>query len=651
MAYPTFPLLGAGGHLIFMNLLNPINLLWALPLLGGIVALWMLRLRRQDVTVSSLYLWNTLLQETQANAPFQKLRRNLLLFLQLLTAFLLVFALARPFVYGEDLAGHTIVIILDTSASMNATDVSPTRLAAAKDAADQFIDHTMRLGDVATILSAANTPASLLTGFTGDRGRLKAAIDGAGGTDTPVDMPAAMILAQALVGARSGAEIRVFSDGGYSADDQRKLATLALGGTDVKLTPIGTPTPDNLAITRLDGRRDPQTGSYQVFAQVQDLGGRTHGIGGTLSLLKDGKLIDARALSLNGGIQSETFDSPLLKNGGVVTARLDDVKDDLAADNQASLVLSLPRQRKVLLVSSGNLFLERGLNLDPDVVLEECAPDEFATIGRGGAGYDMTVFDGTLPPTPLPPGNYLVFNALNPQMPLVGSGSADSPQFVDQSRTHPVMRFADLEGLHLRKTLRTQTQPWGQALAETDAGPLLAVGEHDGLRVISVAFDLSDSDWPLRVSFPIFLTNAVRWLTAAGGLGSSQVETPTGGVASLTLPAGASSVSITRPDGSSTVLAAPAFGGMALFDETRQAGVYHAKLAGGVDYPFAVNLDSRDESALPVQNPPALTHAGNAPVIARIPLSRRAKDDLWPTLAAAALGLLLLEWFVFHRRI
>ena len=67
----------------------------------------------------------TLLQETQANAPFQKLRRNLLLFLQLLTAFLLVFAFARPFVYGQSLAGHTVVIVLDTSASMNATDVRP----------------------------------------------------------------------------------------------------------------------------------------------------------------------------------------------------------------------------------------------------------------------------------------------------------------------------------------------------------------------------------------------------------------------------------------------------------------------------------------------------------------------------------------------
>lgn len=632
-----------------MNLLNPLNLLWALPLLGGIVALWMLRLKRQDVTVSSLYLWSTLLQETQANAPFQKLRRNLLLFLQLLTAFLLVAAFARPFVYGQGRAGHTIVLILDTSASMNATDVRGGRLAAAKAASDDFIDREMHGGDVATVLSASSKVNSLEAGFTGDKNRLKAAIDGAEGTDTVADLPGAMTLAQSLVGARDGGQIRVFSDGAYSSTDGRKLAALPLGGTDVKLVPIGTATPDNLAITRLDGRRNPQTGNYEVFALVQDLGSRPHSSGGTLSLLKDGKLIDARALNLSGGVQAETFTSPLLKGGGVVTARLDDVKDDLAVDNQASLVLAAPRQRKVLLVSPGNLFLERGLNLDPDVTLEECSLEEFATVGRSGAGYAMVVFDGALPTASLLPGNYLVLNALSAQTPLLGSGSVDDPAFIDQSRTHPVMRFADLEGLRLRRALRTQTQSWGVSLADADSGPLIAAGEHNGLRVVSVAFDLSDSDWPLRVSFPIFLTNSVRWLTAAGGLGASQVETPTGSVAALTLPPGPASVTITRPDGSTTSVAAPLIGGSVLIDDTRQAGVYHAK-SNGVDYPFAVNLDSRDESMLPVRNQPALSHAG-APVAAHVPLSRRSKDDLWPTLAALALGFLLLEWFVFHRRI
>ena len=179
--------------------------------------------------------------------------------------------------------------------------------------------------------------------------------------------------------------------------------------------------------------------------------------------------MDARALTLTNSQQSETFDNPQLKDGGVITARLDDVKDDLTADNQASLVLSPPRPRKVLLVSPGNLFLEHGLNLDPDVILEECSLDEFATVGKSGSGYGMVVFDGALPTAPLPPGNYLVINALNNQMPLVGMESADNPTFIDESRAHPVMRFADLDGLHLRKAVRAQTQPWGQTLAEADS--------------------------------------------------------------------------------------------------------------------------------------------------------------------------------------
>ncbi len=633
-----------------MNLLNPLNFLWAIPLLGGIVALWMLRLKRQEVSVSSLYLWNTLMQETQANAPFQKLRRSLLLFLQLPAAFLLIFALARPFVYGAGQAGHTVVIVLDTSASMNATDVNPSRLAAAKAAADDFVDHQMRAGDVATVVSASSKPQSLVSGFTGDSGRLKAAVDGAAPTDTVADLSAALTLAQSLVGTRSGAQIRVFSDGAYSAGDGRKLAALPFGGTDVALSPVGTTAPDNLAITRLDGRRNPQTGTNEVFAEVQNAGGKTHS-GGTLSLLKDGRLVDARALNFTNNTQIETFDSPLLKDGGVVTARLDDVKDDLAADNSASLVLAPPRPRRVLLVTPGNIFLERGLNLDPDVVLEECTPDEFATVGKSGAGYGMVVFDGVLPAAPLPPGNYLVFDADSPQLPVTASGTSDNPAFVDENKNHPVMRFVDLSGLHLRAAKHTAAQSWGQSLAEADSGPLLAAGEHDGLRVVSVSFALSDSDWPLRVSFPIFLTNAVRWLTASGGLGASSPETPTGGVASVTIPPGPSSVSVTRPDGTKTAVSAPATGGVVLIADTRQAGVYHAQV-GGADYPFAVNLDSADESRLAAQKQPALTHPGTPQAApAHLPPSRRAKNDLWPALAAAALALLMLEWFVFHKRI
>ncbi len=96
-----------------------------------IVALYFLKLRRDEKTVSSLYLWRTLVRDTAANAPWQRLRPSWLLFLQLLALALLVLGVARPFSIRPAAPGDHLILVLDTSASMGATDEQPTRLAAA----------------------------------------------------------------------------------------------------------------------------------------------------------------------------------------------------------------------------------------------------------------------------------------------------------------------------------------------------------------------------------------------------------------------------------------------------------------------------------------------------------------------------------------
>ena len=104
-----------------MSLLAPAALalgLLALP----IVLLYMLRLRRREQTVSSTYLWRTLVRDRAANAPWQRLRRNLLLLLQLLILAALVLALARPALRLPGLGGGSVIVLLDASASMLATD-------------------------------------------------------------------------------------------------------------------------------------------------------------------------------------------------------------------------------------------------------------------------------------------------------------------------------------------------------------------------------------------------------------------------------------------------------------------------------------------------------------------------------------------------
>src|SRR5438067_13190470 len=108
-----------------MNLFSPLSLLW-LPLIAGLIVLmYILKLKRKDVVVSSTFLWRQVIRDVQANAPFQKLRKNLLLLLQLIIATLVIFALPRPFLQRMSHGGRDVVVIIDTSASMSAVDAAP----------------------------------------------------------------------------------------------------------------------------------------------------------------------------------------------------------------------------------------------------------------------------------------------------------------------------------------------------------------------------------------------------------------------------------------------------------------------------------------------------------------------------------------------
>src|SRR5262245_4646080 len=158
-----------------MNFLSWLNLIWLLPMAGLIVLMYILKLRRRDVIVSSTFLWRQVIRDVQANAPFQKLRKNLLLFLQLLAVLLLVLALMRPFWRSKGIGGRSVVIVVDTSASMTATDVGKNRLEEAKRESLK-IANDMRAEDQMMVLSAAAKPEAV-TGFSADKSELARAID------------------------------------------------------------------------------------------------------------------------------------------------------------------------------------------------------------------------------------------------------------------------------------------------------------------------------------------------------------------------------------------------------------------------------------------------------------------------------------------
>src|SRR4030042_3689664 len=108
----------------------------AVPLL---LLLYFLKLKRREQIVSSTLLVKRAVQDLQVNAPFQRLRKNLLLFLQLLILALAILALARPIVQTTVADEDRVVILIDRSASMNAWEGSQTRLEEAKEQAIRLV--------------------------------------------------------------------------------------------------------------------------------------------------------------------------------------------------------------------------------------------------------------------------------------------------------------------------------------------------------------------------------------------------------------------------------------------------------------------------------------------------------------------------------
>src|SRR5439155_14432627 len=122
-----------------MKFLAPAALLFALTL-PVVVVFYLLKRKRVIRLVPSTLLWQKFLAETQASAPFQRLRKNWLLILQLILLTLAVLALARPFFKTQARPAQLRVVILDASASMQAIDESPSRFERARSEALKWVD-------------------------------------------------------------------------------------------------------------------------------------------------------------------------------------------------------------------------------------------------------------------------------------------------------------------------------------------------------------------------------------------------------------------------------------------------------------------------------------------------------------------------------
>ncbi len=617
-----------------MPFLSPLYLLLGL-LAVPILLLYMLKLRRREVEVSSTLLWKLLLRDREANSPWQRLKRNLLLFFQLTILTALVLALARPFLPVSTVAAGTVVLLLDASASMQAADVAPTRFEAAKTQALEIAEDLPR-GEEMTVILVAQQPQVLAAGET-NRTQLRRAIEVARPTFGTADWSAAAALAAGLAGAATRpATVLIISDGGLPPD----LPSLP---GEVRYLPIGQ-SGDNLAISAMALR--PGQGGVELFASVTNYGPDERGA--VLSLQRNEQLFFAQQLQLPAGESVPVVVPGLPDVESIIEARLTRAPDasassggldSLAQDDVAFAAYVPPLSGRALLVSSGNLFLEQALSVLPGVQSFRIPADQ----PLPPESFDLYVLDGVWPEG-LPEKALLIVNP--PPNELFGVGGV----FTDTSRASvtegPLTRFVDWESVHVLQAAQVELPRWAETVIQAEGGPLLFAGEQGGRRIAVLTFDLHDSDLPLQVAFPVLFSNLMDYLAPARAFDAPDGLRP-GEVLRLLPGPGIQEIEILDPAGRATVL--PAEEGAILFGGANLPGLYtvnHRDLQGtvGTDY-FAVNLFDEGESDI---SPASAITLGRMPVGAA---SRReiGQRELWPWLAGLALIVLSAEWWLYHR--
>ncbi|HTE21062.1 MAG TPA: VWA domain-containing protein [Armatimonadota bacterium] len=610
------------------------NLLWLLLLVPVIVFFYLLKLKRREMVVSSVLLWSHLVKDVQANAPFQKLKKNLLLLLQLLIAFLTVLALARPAIFQQALGGANVVVILDGSASMQSRDARGARFDEAKALALRMVGD-MRGGDkMMVLLSTSRTHR--LSAFTTDKGELRRAISTAEARDTTTNLRDSVLLAASVAGQHQGGRIYVVSDGAFP-----KMDELDTHGAEIQFVKVGTRS-DNVGLVAMDVRRTfRDEGGFQMFVAVRNFGEKARKC--NLEFYRNDALIDVRPVELPAADKTDGFSEKaevftnLPANTGILRARLD-VKDDLDADNEAYAQISARQDISVLLVTAGNLYLEKALNLDPHVKLSVTSPGAY----NGQQGFDVVVFENA-GPKQVGPGNHLYINCGGPTAPVEIKGKITNASILTWERVHPVMRYVKLSQLNMQEALTATKRPWAVTLAEHEGGTAVAVGEKGGVKSAYVGFPLLKTEFPLRVAFPIFFNNLIQWLAASPGR-TEGMQLRAGQTAPVEVPPTVDSVKVTDPDGKESTVQPE--GRLAYFSDTEKRGIYTVE-AANFKREFAVNLLSRDESAT---RPQDKIEFGRRPVAADSGTTRTA-SEIWRWLILLALVVLGVEWWVYHKRI
>lgn len=610
---------------------NPAALAF-LAFIPVIILLHSLRRRRRQVQVSTLFLWESVAREFQGSLGIQRLVRNLPLLLQILLVLLLTAALVNPVLTRAVPSQKDVVLVLDVSASMQTQTSQGSRFSQAQKLAMQILDSFP--GDRLMALIAAGRHPKVLSFFTHQHDFIRQTIADLRPGDAPGDMHEAVLLALTFARDSQTQEVVVIGDGAYRRAEDFGLSyhrvrhiQVAGGETNVGITRMAFR-------KRLNGDEE-----YELFLAVQNFSQKQVEV--PLRVTMGKRLLLEQQLLLQPLEEKVVLSTVRGDSQGIALAEtlLD---DDLILDNHAYGVLEAKRQTRVLLVGERNYFLEQVLRSIPGVgvgTIPELHGEVSAQLLESN---NLIIFNNVQPPS-LSRGNFLLINTAPRDERLQNNGMVVHPRITDWDREHPLLHSVELTDVQIEEALALLPQGQARSLVEADGTSLLSIIEEPRLRLLTLAFDLMRSDFPLRVAFPVFIGNLLRWINLQYGdvvLGQVQAGQPF----PLYFDSPVERVTVKNPEG--RTIEYKVQGNPLVFSDTDKVGVYLFQTGGEKRYLVVSLLDEMESDINSGDRLPSVSPVAEE---GRSEPTGTAETALWPYFLLAGVAVLLGEWCVWCR--
>lgn len=593
-----------------MSFLNiwPLVFLITIPFL---ILLYILKEKSDDLIVSSSIFWEEIYKTLEVNSPFEKLKKNIMLLLQILITLLIILALMNPFFKFMGKEYSELIIVIDTSASMLGISEDKTCIDRGKDIAKEYVDSSSNGTKISII--TADKETKTLVADSEDKALVKDKIDSITENFNPGDLNSSLKLIESMTKNLENYKVLFITD--------KEIDIGELNGRVIYLDKNKS----NISIDNIAHKKE--NGKVSIISTITNRGNVDYS--GDFYLYKENNLLEATSLELKKGEETtlnfniEDTDISYLK--GEISG-----KDAILEDNTFYHVMKDNDNKKILLVSDKNVFLEKALSVVSQT--EVVKTNDINNISEKD-NYDLYIFDGMLGENIPEHGNILIVNpSENNLFAVLGEEDGGEASVVDED----IPKYLQDMTFIASKIKKVQVPTWAKSLVNVGDSSILFLGKHNNQKVAVANFDFHNTDLPLKVEFPMLINYICEELVENNIVNSNYIG---GEDIKINGSSAYDELIITSPSGRVRTIE-----NNNILNENLELGVYSIEDSNNsLSEMFSINFPSTEEGNIiddTIENVEARLNENS---------STKGRLDITPYIISVIIILIITEWILYNK--